>query len=190
MQEQKQKKLLTILGGPHKNGITAKMLVCVEHEAEEKGYEINRINLYEQNVAFCTGCRRCIETGECIQKDDAVKIAGLLKDCDIVVLAAPVYWANVPAAVKNLFDRILGAVMEETSTFPKGRLSGKQKFIFLTSCNTPFPFSWIFGQSRGAIRAVDEVFKTAGMKCGGHFVCARKKKELPESLTRRLQKIF
>ncbi len=24
------------------------------------------------------------------------------------LLAAPVYWANVPASVKNLFDRLLG----------------------------------------------------------------------------------
>lgn len=190
MQEQKQKKLLTILGGPRKNGITAKMLAYAEETAKEKGYEVSRVNLYEQNIALCTGCRKCFETGECVQKDDAVKIAKLLKECDMVVLSAPVYWANVPAAVKNLFDRILGAVMEETSTFPKGRLSGKQKFIFLTSCNTPSPFSWLFGQSRGAIRAVDEVFKTAGMKCGGHFVCTGKKKELPESLKRRLQKLF
>lgn len=187
---QKRKMLLTILGGPRKNGITAKMLAGAEQAAKEKGYEVSRVNLYEQNIALCTGCRKCFETGECVQKDDAVKIAKFLKECDMVVLAAPVYWANVPAAVKNLFDRISGTVMEETSTFPKGRLSGEQKFIFLTSCNTPSPFSWLFGQSRGAIRAVDEVFKTAGMKCGGHFVCAGKKKELPESLTRRLQKIF
>ncbi len=190
MMEQKKKKVLTILGGPRRNGITAKMLTCVESVAQNNGFEVNRINLYEKKIAFCTGCRKCFETGECIQKDDAVVIAGMLKDCDIVVLAAPVYWANVPAAVKNLFDRISGTVMEETGTFPKGRLSEKQRFIFLTSCNTPAPFSWIFGQSRGAIKAVDEVFKTAGMKCGGHFVCAGNKEKLPRGLTRRLQRIF
>ena len=189
MKEQEKKKLLTIMGGPRKNGMTAKMLACVENAANERGYEVHRINLYEQKIVFCAGCRKCFETGECVWKDDAVKVAKLLKECDIAVLAAPVYWANVPAAVKNLFDRISGTVMEETSTFPKGRLSGKQKYIFLTSCNTPSPFSWLFGQSRGAIRAVDEVFKTAGMKCGGHYVCTGKKKEVPERLKRKLQKL-
>lgn len=184
-----EKKILTIFGGPHKNGITAKMLACVENAIKEKGYVVNRINLYEQNIAFCTGCRKCFETGECVQKDDAVKIANFLRECDVVVLAAPVYWANVPAIVKNLFDRISGTVMEETSTFPRGRLSGKQKFIFLTSCNTPSPFSWLFGQSRGAICAVDEVFKTAGMKCGGHYVCAGKRKDVSEKMRRKLQKL-
>lgn len=188
--QQSKKILFTILGGPHQNGITAKMLACVENGAQKKGFEVCRVNLYEQNISYCTGCRRCFDTGECVQKDDAVKIAKLLKVCDMVVLAAPVYWANVPAAVKNLFDRISGTVMEETPTFPKGRLSGKQKYIFLTACNTPAPFSRIFCQSGGAIRAVDEVFKTAGMKCGGHYVCAGKKKELPKRLQKKLQKLF
>lgn len=40
--------------------------------------------------------------------------------------------------------------MEETNTFPKPRLSSSQKYILLTACNTPAPFSWICGQSRGA----------------------------------------
>ncbi len=96
-------------------------------------------------------------------------------------VAAPVYWANVPASVKNLFDRLLGTAMEETNTFPKPRLRGKQ-YMILTSCNTPAPFSWIFGQSRGAIRSMDEFFKTAGMKSAGKVVCAnaKNKKELPK----------
>lgn len=64
----------------------------------------------------------------------------MLRECDTVILAAPVYWANVPAPVKNMFDRLLGVAMEETATFPKPRLSGK-KYMLLTACNTPSPFS-------------------------------------------------
>ena len=98
----------------------------------------------------------------CVRKDDVQEIAELLKICDIVILAAPTYWANVPAIVKNLFDRLLGVAMEETKTFPKARLSNKQRYILLTACNTPAPFSSLFGQSTGSIRCMKEFFKTAG----------------------------
>ena len=112
-----------------------------------------------------------------------------MRECQIVFLAAPVYWANVPAPVKNLFDRLLGTAMEETSTFPKPRLKGK-KYMVLTSCNTPFPFSWIFGQSRGAIRNMDEFFRTAGMKPIGKVVYAGAayKKDLPKQIARKIER--
>ena len=113
----------------------------------------------------------------------------LLQKCQLVILAAPVYWANVPAPVKNLFDRLLGTAMEETDTFPKPRLQGK-RYMLLTSCNTPAPFSWICGQSRGAIRNMDEFFRTAGMKPIGKVVCtnAKSKKELSKQTIKKTEK--
>lgn len=184
-----EKHILAILGSPHGNGITAAMLECAIHRAEKRGYTVTKINLYEKNLSFCTGCRACIHTQVCIEKDDIQEIAAFLHECQIVFLAAPVYWANVPGSVKNLFDRLLGTAMEETNTFPKPRLKGK-KYMLLTSCNTSSPFSWIFGQSRGAIRCMDEFFKTAGMKPIGKIVCAgtANKKELPKQIARKIER--
>lgn len=145
-----EKNIPAILGSPHSNGMTAAMLDCAILKAEKVGYIVTKINLYEKNLSYCKGCRACMKTQTCIQKDDIQEIVHLIRKCQIVILAAPVYWANVPAPVKNLFDRLLGAAMEETNTFPKPHLQGK-KYLLLTSCNTPFPFSWIFGQSKGAI---------------------------------------
>lgn len=187
----KDRHVLAILGSPHTNGITGTMLNYAIGEAEKSGYLVTKVNLYEKKISFCTGCRKCLETGKCVQKDDLEDIVALLRKSEIVILAAPVYWANVPAPVKNLFDRLLGTAMEETSTFPKPRLSGK-KYMLLTACNTPAPFSWIFGQSRGAIRNMDEFFKTAGMKPIGKFVCsnAGKRKDLPQSLLWKIAKCW
>ena len=99
------KKLLALLGSPHKDGATGTMLKYVLQEAEQQGWQITSINLYEQNIGYCNGCRTCIKTGSCVHKDDVQEISRLIRECDVVVLAAPVYWANVPAVVKNLFDR-------------------------------------------------------------------------------------
>lgn len=79
--------------------------------------------------------------------------------------------------------------MEETKTFPKARLSNKQRYILLTACNTPAPFSSLFGQSTGSIRCMKEFFKTAGMKYVGKCVWAgQKSKELPSQIKRKLEK--
>lgn len=61
--------------------------------------------------------------------------------------------------------------MEDSEIFTKPRLSKKQKYIFITACNFPYLISWISGQSRGAITAMNQFFLTAGMKYGGKFVC-------------------
>lgn len=186
-----KRKVLAVLGGPHTKGITGTMLNVAIQKAEEVGCTVTKINLYEKNLNYCTGCRACINTQSCVQNDDIREIEQLLRESDTVILAAPVYWANVPAVVKNLFDRLLGTAMEETATFPKPRLQGK-KYILLTSCNTPAPFSWICGQSRGAVRNMDEFFKTAGMKSIGKVVCANaaNRKGLPKITIKKIKKCF
>lgn len=164
-------RLLAIDGGPHRAGVTGKMLDCAVEAAERAGWEVTCISLYGRQISYCTGCRICLDTGTCVLEDDLAQVASLIRQSDMIVLAAPVYWANVPAAVKNLFDRMLGTAMEETGRFPKPRLSGK-RYVFLTACNTCFPFSVLCGQTTGAYRAVAEFFRTAGVKRAGRFACA------------------
>lgn len=183
------KEFLAILGSPHKNGITAAMLECAVSAAKAKSFRVHRVYLYEKHLAFCSGCGACLQTGSCVQKgDDLPELVSLLKSCDVVALAAPTYWANVPAAVKNLFDRLRGTAMEETKAFPKPRFSPHQRYLLLTSCNTPFPFSWLCGQSRGSLRAMEEFFRTSGMKPMGKLVCsgAKGKTTLSPQLERRI----
>lgn len=185
------KRVLAILGSPHTTGLTATMLNRAIQAAKKAGYAVTVVNLYEKNLAFCRGCRACLTTGVCAQRDDIQELTILLQRCDIVVLAAPVYWANVPAPVKNLFDRLLGVAMEETTTFPRAKLRGK-KYLILTACHTPAPFAWIFGQSRGALRAMDEFFKTAGMKPIGKVVYTNtgRRKTVPDRLLRKIEKCW
>ncbi len=183
------KNAFAILGSFHTNGTSAAMLDLAIRKAEQAGYTVTKINLYEKELSFCMGCRACMNTQICIQKDDIQEIAVLLEKSQLVILAAPVYWSNVPAPVKNLFDRLLGTAIEAANTFFKPRLRGKQ-YIILTSCNTPAPFSWILGQSRGAIRSIDKFFKTAGMKPIGKVVCAnaKNKKELPRQTIKKIER--
>lgn len=190
MEHLRKNKTLAILGGPHQSGITAKMLEIAVSASKLKGDEVTYLNLYDKNIQFCQGCRKCLDTRECVIKsDDIDEITKLIKASDTIILSAPVYWANVPAAVKNLFDRLLGVAMEETSTFPKPRLLGKN-YILLTSCNTKMPYAKWFGQSTGALKAMKEFFRTSGMKCKGVAACGNASRitEVPIEVKRKIEK--
>ena len=165
-----KRKAVALQGSFRNAGYTTTLLKYVSEKLASEGYEVEYINLYEKKIDYCRGCRKCLETCECIYRsDDMPEITGKVKEADLIILAAPVYWANVPAAVKNLFDRLLGAAMEETDRFPKPRLNGK-KYLFITACHTPFLFAQVCGQTGGAIRATKEFFKTAGVKKAGRVI--------------------
>lgn len=192
MMQSNRNKTLAILGSPHADGITAQMLNIAIDAVKARGDEVIYLNLYEKNIQFCRGCRKCLEKKKCVMiKDDMAEITEWIKESNRIILAAPVYWANVPAVVKNLFDRLLGAAMEETATLPKPRLSGKE-YVLLTACNTPMPFAYIFGQSAGAVRAMKEFFRTGGMKCKGIAVCGNtsKNREVSGKLRHKIEGFF
>ena len=74
------KKLLALLGSPHKDGATGTMLKCVVQEAELRGWQVAFVNLYEKNIGYCNGCRACIKTGNCVHKDDVQEISRLIRE--------------------------------------------------------------------------------------------------------------
>ena len=184
-----EKKLLAILASPHRDGSTAAMLRCAEQAAARAGWEVEEVFLYEKRLGFCRGCRRCVTTGLCVQQDELQRLAEAWKSCGAVVLAAPTYWANVPAALKNLFDRLLGPAMEDSPRFPKPRAFAGKRYLLLTACNTPFPFSRLAGQSSGTLRAMKEFCRTAGMKPLGSvaFPGAKGGNQLPPQVRRKIE---
>ena len=186
-----KKKLIAILGSPHENGSTAAMIDCALKATNLSEWEIEIIYLYQKQIAFCNGCRECTKTGKCVINDDIQGIINQIRTCDRIILAAPTYWANVPAVVKNLFDRLLGAVLEDTKRFPRPRLSHKQQYILLTACNTPSPFSWLLGQSKGALRTMEAFFKASGMKRLGSVVYTNAKgsAELPVKVAKKIERL-
>lgn len=187
------KKALAILGSPRKDGNVAAMLRTATQHAERAGYEVQTVDLYEQQIAWCTGCMACKKTGVCAIDDDIVPIREMLLGCDLVMLASPTYFANVSAPIKNMFDRLVGAVMDDNSgPIPKGKLSPNQKYLLLATCNTPAPFDRLAGQSSRCLHSMNEFFAVSGMKCMGKVVFAgtRGKTELPPHIDKKLANCF
>lgn len=58
------------------------------------------------NIFECRGCCTCFAKGECILKDDILKIKKELLEADLIILATPVYVHGVSGNFKTFIDRI------------------------------------------------------------------------------------
>ena len=63
-------RVLAIQGSYRKSGKTTTMLKYAAKQAEKLGHSLTYINLFEKNIEYCRGCRKCLETGECVFKND------------------------------------------------------------------------------------------------------------------------
>ena len=100
-----KKKLLVLFGSPHSHGFTARLLdsflECFQHH---KGWEVQVVDLYQQNPHPCTGCRACAKKEGC-SFDDLDGLDKSLRACDLLVVASPVYNSSFPAPLKAWLDR-------------------------------------------------------------------------------------
>ena len=98
-------KIIILMGSPNRNGSTH---ILVEHfvrGAEESGHICETLDVCHMNIHPCTGCVRCGYEGPCVQKDDVEIIRQKLLNCDMVVLATPLYYYGMSAQLKTVVDR-------------------------------------------------------------------------------------
>ena len=99
------KKVLILSGSPRKNGNSD--ILCDEFAkgAMEAGHEVEKICVAEKKIGYCRACYACRGTGICAIKDDMADILQKMIDCDVMVLASPVYFYSIDAQLKALIDR-------------------------------------------------------------------------------------
>lgn len=185
-------KVLILNASPRRSGLVAKMMSEAEKVCAASGHECERIELQNADIAYCTGCCRCRTTAECVlPHDDAHDIARKIEAADLLVIGTPTYWGNMAAPLKALFDRTVYIFAElPPKSFPKPKLSGKRAIIVAT-CSTPYPFNIIMRQSRGAVRAVNEVLHTAGFRTRSIEIGGTvDMKDVPDKYLRKLQKLM
>ncbi len=100
------KKVLIISGSPRKNGNTEAMVERFAAGAVESGHQVEVIHLREKKIGYCVNCDSCRNNNtDCVINDDAREIVAKALECDVMVLATPVYFYNVTAQLKTLIDR-------------------------------------------------------------------------------------
>ncbi len=100
----KEKKAIGVLGSPRKDGNTS-FLLNKTLEVLNRELETELIFLRDYSIEPCISCLSCVETGECVTKDDMQEINQKLSDSDAIVLASPTYFGSVTAQMKTFMDR-------------------------------------------------------------------------------------
>ena len=100
--------VLSIFGGPRKNGNTATILGWVEENMRNLGHQIERINLSTKKVNGCVGSLKCKDNMDepgCVQKDDGTFIFDRMVESDIVLYSSPLYYWGFSALMIAFIDR-------------------------------------------------------------------------------------
>ena len=96
---------MALFGSPRKGGNTDILLEEFLRGCQEQGASCERIRLCELQVGGCKGCDGCEKTGRCVVEDDMQAVYEALDRSDRIVMAAPIYFYNVPAQAKAVIDR-------------------------------------------------------------------------------------
>lgn len=102
------KKIIVMNGSPRKNGNTAALVREFTKGAEDAGHTVTEFFLDGMEIHGCKGCfgghsgRAC----PCVQKDDMAKLYPAVKECDVLVLASPLYYWNMSGQLRTAIDRL------------------------------------------------------------------------------------
>ncbi len=108
--EAKKIRVMGIHSSPFRGGNTAYLLEHALQEAAKEGdVETEALALAGLNFSDCTQCNWCMRKQTpaqlCKIEDDISPILMKIRDCDVLVLASPVYFARLSGLMACLIDR-------------------------------------------------------------------------------------
>lgn len=129
-------KVVTLLGSPRTNGNTATLARAFNETARHLGADVQTFVLNKMRFKGCQACEAC-KTGssKCVLEDDLAGVLDAVADTDVLVLATPIYFAEVTAQLKTFVDRCY-SYLEPFDTIPeKSRLKPDKQMVLITAQN-------------------------------------------------------
>lgn len=102
------KKIVILNGSPRKKGNTSALCAAFAGGAESAGHSVTEFFLGGMDIHGCRGCfgghseREC----PCVQQDGMARVYPAVRDCDVVVLASPLYYWNLSGQLRTAVDRL------------------------------------------------------------------------------------
>ena len=100
-------KILVLNGSPRTQGNTAQMVSAFREGARSAGHEVDIVDVCRKHIGGCLACEYCHGQGrgQCVQSDDMTEVYALLREADMLVLAAPIYYHGISGQLKCVIDR-------------------------------------------------------------------------------------
>ncbi len=160
--EEKQKKVVVLLGSPRKKGNSTVLANEIIRGAESAGAKVETIYLNGLNIKPCQACYACKkkEDSGCAVDDDMQGVYPKLVEADAWVVASPVYWFTMTAQTKLFMDRCFALFYED---FETGPLYKKRIAIAMSyGDNDPFASGCV-----NALRTFQDAFRYVGAEIVG-----------------------
>ncbi len=102
------RKIVILNGSPRPNGNTSALVKAFREGAREAGHTVTEFFLDRMDIHSCKGCfgGHSSKACPCVQQDDMNKIYPAVKECDVIVLASPLYYWNMSGQLRTAVDRL------------------------------------------------------------------------------------
>ncbi len=104
---------------PKNYGATQEILNIMKNQLPSD-FDVQEVCLGNVNISYCLGCKSCYDACDCVQNDDMETLIEKIDTADILVIAAPSYWADIPGQFKVFIDRC--TVYNDTNQNPKHKV--------------------------------------------------------------------
>lgn len=160
-------KTLILNASPRAAGDVAALLDAVK--AELRG-PVEELRLFRARLSPCVDCRRCAREPGCVIRDEMDRLYA--DDFDGVLVAAPVYYGDLPGPLLNLLSRFQAYYMAEAALQSPIPLRAKRGALILTGGG--------HGGPEGALRHARQLFKALNAEgFGAHTVLSLQTDLLP-----------
>lgn len=122
------KSVLIISASPRKGGNSDTLCDQFAKGAKEAGNDVEKLQLSELHIEYCSACYACKKLGHCVKQDDMEFILDEMRVSDVIVLATPVYFYTMNAQLKTMIDRTLGGAQ-------KPGLENKEFYLIATAAD-------------------------------------------------------
>ena len=102
-------RVLAINGSPRKDGNTNSILEMMGNEIVKSGVDFEVLHVGAKQIRGCVACDACIFSSDhrCVMADEEFsEWLDKIEQADGLILASPVYFANIPGTFKCFLDRV------------------------------------------------------------------------------------
>lgn len=100
------KKIFIVSASPRKGGNSDTLADEFARGAMQAGHTVEKVNVRDADLKFCTGCMYCQSHGGCALNDGMNALYERIGQSDVLVFATPVYYYSVSGQLKTFLDRL------------------------------------------------------------------------------------
>ncbi len=171
----RHKMKIAVLDGTHdKQGMTHQLIEAFQRgiSSVKPDFDLKIFDLLDSDIKFCNGCNTCtmdkaLINAKCLIDDKAEEIKKEALDCDVLVVASPVYEYSVSSSMKRFLERCLTLVTFRFGPSPRAKPVKHKQGVVLCASGAPSPINHVMGMTlypRLMLRLLCKLFRCRKVK--------------------------